>query len=1032
MKFGKYLAKRQLDLPEYANFFINYKSLKRLIKTLAVTTPVAPRATSEEGTSYSLALQQHKATFFFHLERELEKVNSFYLQKEDELKVRLDILVEKKQDAHKKGLLTSKSCVTYITLHEGFQRLRRDLERLEQFIELNGTGFSKVLKKWDKRSKSQTKELYLQRQVEVQPIFHRDVLTRFSDVLTSSLLELEAWSDGDNVIFDGSDLAASMAVASVDHPLSVENARRDDLYYDFVNTATDYDNNEKGKEAIQEWIHHLSQTDDAKERITRIFMLAIPTDATEEALIQVYDSGFVDIHGVDEISGKNCLHRVAGADKSRDRILSLALENHVDVNKADVYGKTPLHYGCLHGRKELISPFLSHGANIDALDNDNFTPLMYAIVNGFSDGVQELVNAGAKLQVDSEKVYIPLNLACQYGNYDAVKILLEKNASLNFADAEGLFPIHIVAREGHHHLVPLLKSHGLDVNEVDKLNQWTALMYAASEGHVETVQALLEAGADVSLLDEEGHSALYFAAWDGRVQCMWFLSRIVAKTAQATSTTTANQIATEKIEESLDDMEISGDLEQIPDLSLPPPIIPLRRYGHNFLDKKILLQLILDPTKKPIKFHKEENSFPAGRLTISTRNNNYFIPKSIILPISDSDRVLTFQLDRLEDFEIDFEIYYTFGTRIMAKTTALPYLFLDQGTVFGTDHLHKLPLFDVRLKTVGEISFQVQTVKPFQGKPLEITKYDTYWKSTSQVEQQPRSGVQALSFVTASSLSGSYGRIHVCLTRDMVPVVAPSWSVSVKEVNILIGNITFNQLVALDDKNTESLQAVYQRLETVDRVEKLHQILQGRVVPLKEVLHYVPYHIKLDVCILYPTAAEVVGSNYELSSFGELNKYVDSILGVLFDHAREVRKASSQQIQADSTTSRSLVFSSANPEVCTALNWKQPNYPVFFEMDGIRFEDNRFRYVTAHGYSVDVAEDRKCVSLKEAVNFASTNNLLGIICNEWLLRLVPRLIESIRAGGLVLVAHGDANQIIEGVDGVRDEHGLVFKQDIDM
>lgn len=30
MKFGKYLAKRQLDLPEYANYFINYKALKKV------------------------------------------------------------------------------------------------------------------------------------------------------------------------------------------------------------------------------------------------------------------------------------------------------------------------------------------------------------------------------------------------------------------------------------------------------------------------------------------------------------------------------------------------------------------------------------------------------------------------------------------------------------------------------------------------------------------------------------------------------------------------------------------------------------------------------------------------------------------------------------------------------------------------------------------------------------------------------------------------------------------------------------------
>lgn len=49
----------------------------------------------------------------------------------------------------------------------------------QQFIEINATGFRKILKKWDKRSKSSTKELYLARQVDVQPVFNRQV--RFFD-----------------------------------------------------------------------------------------------------------------------------------------------------------------------------------------------------------------------------------------------------------------------------------------------------------------------------------------------------------------------------------------------------------------------------------------------------------------------------------------------------------------------------------------------------------------------------------------------------------------------------------------------------------------------------------------------------------------------------------------------------------------------------------------------------------------------------------------------------------------------------------
>lgn len=66
------------------------------------------------------------------------------------------------------NLAISRDSPSFIALIEGFRYFEKDLSKLQQFIEVNATGFRKILKKWDKRSKSQTKELYLARQVEVQ------------------------------------------------------------------------------------------------------------------------------------------------------------------------------------------------------------------------------------------------------------------------------------------------------------------------------------------------------------------------------------------------------------------------------------------------------------------------------------------------------------------------------------------------------------------------------------------------------------------------------------------------------------------------------------------------------------------------------------------------------------------------------------------------------------------------------------------------------------------------------------------------
>jgi CDK inhibitor PHO81 len=988
-------------------------------------------------------LQNNKASFFLQLDRELDRVNWCYIKKEEILKQQIDILCEKKHNAYRNGDLGSKSSVTYISLHEGFLRFRRDLDRLEQFIELNSTGFSKVLKKWDKRSKLHTKEMYLSRAVEVQPVFHREELSKFSDMANSSILELEAWADGDQVLFDKTGSAPDFEPV-VHHANS--NRDRDDLYYEFIKTTTvAHQEESKTREAVREWVNQLSQMPDAAERITRIFLLTIASEAPDVALQTLYESGLVDLNATDEISGKNCLHRAASV--GRICVVQLAIDQKVDVNSKDKYGKTALHYACIGNHREVVHALLGHEAEVNCFDNDNFSPLLYAIVNKFEDCFNDLMKAEARVDVDSEKDYIPLNLACQYGFEAAVKVLLTKNPDMICADAEGLYPIHIVARVGNFELVPLLRPY-VDINQLDKLNGWPALCYAASEGHAETVKALLQAKADPNVLDEDGYSALYYACWEGHVNCIKELSKVVGRNADglAIDNSTANSKITgisdegpsqerNKLEQGFDEMELS-DAEAIPDLSLPPPIIPLRRYGHNFLDKKVIIQVLFDASANPIKFHTNENSLSAGRLTVSTHNNADLIPQSIILPFSDTDKSMSFQVDSLEDFALDFEIFPRFGTQIIAKTSALSSVFNSKNIDnYASEHYCTLPLFDMRMKPVGEMSFRFQIVKPYHGKPLEITKYDTYWKSTSQVEKQQlkQNPVQSLSFVTASSLVGEYCRIFVCLTKDQVPVVTRhSWTVDVTKdsgVEIPIGDLTLQRLLRVIGLDEAQLEETYKRVEKVNNGKDIDDIIGNgnTTLPLEEFLRRLPVDIKLDVGVMYPTLTDASYTNIGLTSFVEVNVYVDHILTVLFNHAREVRRS------GNGTHNRSLIFSSAHPDICTVLNWKQPNYPVFFHMNALAINsEGYFAHLSSHGFPAE-EQDRRCVSLKEASTFASHNNLLGIICSSRLLSMVPSLIEAVRVLGLVLVCHGnEKDSQIQGVDGTRVNNVLVFKDNIDV
>jgi ankyrin repeat protein len=65
--------------------------------------------------------------------------------------------------------------------------------------------------------------------------------------------------------------------------------------------------------------------------------------------------------------------------------------------------------------------------------------------------------------------------------------------------------------------VNALLSHGADVHAKESKRGQTALMWAAAEGHVEPVQALIEAGADFRARLDSGFTPLLFAVREGHI-----------------------------------------------------------------------------------------------------------------------------------------------------------------------------------------------------------------------------------------------------------------------------------------------------------------------------------------------------------------------------------------------------------------------------------------------------------------------------------------------------------------------------------
>lgn len=1029
MKFGKTILAQQL--PEYSAYYINYKALKKIIKSLAAGSE--HETVSDGEGRLQTRLQENKATFFFKLERELDKVNAFYLQKESELRNRLNTLLDKKKLLTAGGGTDSRASAGFVILQEGFQQFERDLNKLQQYVDLNATGFYKALKKWDKRSKSHTKELYLSRRVEIQPVFNREVLSNLVDTATAALLDLEAFANGEELPVDRTgetrspDLKALLVRA------------QDEIDSDILKSVL---NESPG--SLREILTKLGgqSVEETRPRVTRIFMQAM-AGASEESLNVLVESKLIDFAYRNEISGRLCLHEAILAGRLFP--LNVCLAHDSDVKHADVYGRTALHYACMHGRKsaQVVGLLLDRGAPVNVLDHNNSTPLHYAILGDNREYVKILLERGANVNPVAESDWNPLSMACMRGSLALTETLLEHGAKPAY-NAEGLLPIHLVARAGHTGFCAVLEKFGLDLEARDKFNGWTPIFFAASEGHLDVLRELIEYGAMIDVRDEDRHSPVYHAAWEGHNATL----QALLSAGGAFGNTESNlrrPVAPPPPPVNLTDLpELSMEDDGIPSLLLPPPILPVRSYGHNYLDRTTLIQVLLSgPTaikRSPVTWYLDETLFSSSKLTVSLKSTTRqtcaeVIPQTVSLPLLDNAESLVFHIDDLRHLCLEFEIYPTFGSKVIAKAVAPPSLLTDLPSRGRTLGLCQLPLLDPRLQVIGQLSLEYLVIRPFAGVHFDIhSRIETYWKSTQTIESGNQKAQTQQNLVTSSSLAGSYASIPVQLSRDFVPFVSAAFKICIAGIDFGIHSLTAATLTSLQQQDS-AIEEVSGRLSRCSGAGEVRDALNGACVPLSVVLEATPPTVNLNLHIIMPTRAEQMHLGIDVSS--DVNGLVDAILKDTFAHADAVKSVTPRQIP------RSLYFSSCNATICTALNWKQPNYPVFFASYAGQLNASASRHATAmlspHGLEI-VDEDRSCRSIKEAVKFSKANNLLGLVLDADVAIHAPALITTVKESGLVLITNGEVNvnrlnvdtQISHGVDGVMHRGVCQFVNEIDM
>uniref|UniRef100_A0A7N6A5M1 Ankyrin repeat domain 52 n=1 Tax=Anabas testudineus TaxID=64144 RepID=A0A7N6A5M1_ANATE len=232
--------------------------------------------------------------------------------------------------------------------------------------------------------------------------------------------------------------------------------------------------------------------------------------------------------------GKSPLHMAAIHGRfTRSQIL---IQNGGEIDCVDKYGNTPLHVAAKYGHELLISTLMTNGADTARRGIHGMFPLHLAVLYGFSDCCRKLLSSGQLYSIVSSMskehvlsagfdINTPdnfgrtcLHAAASGGNVECLNLLLSSGTDLNKRDIMGRTPLHYAAANGRYQCTVTLVSAGAEVNEPDQTG-CTPLHYsAASQAFSSCLEHLLDNGADPSMVNSKGYSAVHYAAYHGNKQ----------------------------------------------------------------------------------------------------------------------------------------------------------------------------------------------------------------------------------------------------------------------------------------------------------------------------------------------------------------------------------------------------------------------------------------------------------------------------------------------------------------------------------
>ncbi|KAF9203827.1 Glycerophosphocholine phosphodiesterase [Haplosporangium sp. Z 27] len=568
MKFGKAHIRNQI--PEWSRYYISYKGLKKDIKNSLETL-----------TNGESSMEDIVTAFIFHLDREVEKVNNFFLHKRSELERRIRILLEKSRrinppstSATSTNPITSESASdlklpTSTGVNPRFElsivtsspkattsgaaslippspfisdpeadaeclqamiETKEMLSKLSWFSEMNRRAAQKILKKFDKRMSTVCRDEYMATKVNPLPFVNDGQLVEMNITIDVLIRELKAVVADHPPFPLGSPKRASTESRMGLSEQQVEDAIKAVEQDDVATLKSILDSKIKEIPEFETTLSSSAKSGRLGQLPRTLFRKACEEKAFQcIALILSFGAGALYVN----VNDQTVLHKLAieggiytKAEKSNDSQSnrSTSQERQHITPKDDPELITFI--------LKQLSSYTEHNSLCtlkSTADIFGRRPLHYAAMHGFSNiaralikdlkSTGEFINFSDTYWFDSDG-FTPLIYAVSRGHADTLKVIVEEGG---IEDVDTI----PVAQMSHTSLPKIMPSAvktvlnplvGSDVN-LHAAYTYTPLSIACRLGHVEAARLLIQFGANLDAQDDDGESSLIIAAKNGHVEC---------------------------------------------------------------------------------------------------------------------------------------------------------------------------------------------------------------------------------------------------------------------------------------------------------------------------------------------------------------------------------------------------------------------------------------------------------------------------------------------------------------------------------